>query len=182
DGNVIGHVVDIKKNHLLFDDDGKIIGSMDKAGRVFDNNGKHLFTVSPDDKLYDPNGNLIGSIDENGNILDLNGNIIGNATNLPHYLYDANGNIIGYIKDNKIFDNEGNQIGWIDADGNIYDMDGNLIGKINPDGSVEWFNENGVCANAKYNGEVRDANGELLYKIKCGKIYDKYGNLIGTID
>jgi len=182
DGNVIGRVVDVKRDHLLYDDDGNIIGSMDKAGRVFDNNGKHLFTVGADDKLYDPNGNLIGYLDEEGNIYDLAGNKIGDATNWPTYLYDANGNVLGYLKDGKLFDVNGNQTGWIDENGNIYDMDGNLIGRINPDGSLSLFGGKEACQNAKYNGEVHDVNGELLYRIECGKIYDKYGNLIGTID
>lgn len=180
-GNVIGHVVDIKKNHLLYDDNGNIIGSMDKAGRVFDNNGKHLFTVGPDDNLYDPNGNLIGRIDEDGNIYDLNGNKIGDATNWPHYMYDANGNITGYIKDGKIYDLQGNQTGWIDKDGNIYNMDGELVGRLGADGSLTDLATE-ECINSKYNGEVRDLNGDLLYTIKCGKIYDKDGNLIGYID
>lgn len=180
-GNVIGHVVDIKKNHLLYDDNGNIIGSMDKAGRVFDNNGKHLFTVGPDDNLYDPNGNLIGRLDEDGNIYDLNGNKIGDATNWPHYMYDANGNITGYIKDGKIYDLQGNQTGWIDKDGNIYNMDGELVGRLGADGSLTDLTTE-ECINSKYNGEVRGLNGDLLYTIKCGKIYDANGNLIGYID
>ena len=182
-GNKIGHVVDIKKDHLLYDDNGKIMGSMDKAGRVFDNNGKHLFTVGADDKLYDPNGNLIGYLDEDGNIYDLAGNKIGTATDLPHYLYDTNGNIIGYIKDGKVFDNNGNQTGWIGPDGTIYDMNGNPIGKINPDGSVTWFDDvssDKPCK--KYDGVIYDDNGQMNGWIQDCIVYDKYGNIIGYVD
>ena len=181
-GNVIGHVVDLKKNHLLFDDKGGIIGSMDRGGRVFDNNGKHLFTVAPDGKIYDPNGNHIGYLGENGEIMDLDGNIIGSATDFPHYLYDENGNIIGYIKDDKVFDLNGKQIGYVGPDGIIYNMDGNSAGQINSDGSVSLGTETEDCLNTKYDGTVYDDKGEVLYTIKCGKIYDKYGNLIGYID
>ena len=180
-GNKIGHVVDIKKEHLLYDDNGNIIGSMDKAGRVFDNNGKHLFTVGADDKLYDPNGNLIGYLDEDGNIYDLAGNKIGNATNLPHYLYDANGNIIGYIKDGKLFDMDGNQTGWIGPDGTIYDMNGNPIGRLNPDGSLTMFDSlDKPCK--KYDGIIYDDNGEMNGYIEDCVLYDKYGNIIGYVD
>ena len=180
-GNKIGSVVDIKKNHLLFDDNGNIIGSMDKGGKVFDNNGKHLFTVGADDKLYDPNGNLIGYLDEDGNIYDLAGNKIGNASNLPNYLYDANGNITGYIKDGKLFDLDGNQTGWIGPDGIIYDMNGNPIGRINPDGTITMFEDlDKPCK--KYDGIIYDDNGQMNGWIKDCVLYDKYGNVIGYVD
>ncbi|MBP5533925.1 MAG: hypothetical protein J6Y03_00245 [Alphaproteobacteria bacterium] len=181
DGNKIGSVVDIKKNHLLFDDNGNIIGSMDKGGKVFDNNGKHLFTVGADDKLYDPNGNLIGYLDEDGNIYDLAGNKIGNATNLPNYIYDANGNITGYIKDGKLFDLDGNQTGWIGPDGIIYDMNGKPIGRLNPDGTITMFEDfEKPCQ--KYDGIIYDENGEMNGWIKDCVLYDKYGNVIGYVD
>ena len=180
-GKVIGHVVDLKKNHLLFDDAGNIMGSMDKAGKVFDNKGKHLFTVDPDGKLYDPKGNLIGYVDDEGKIHDLKGNVIGDATHLPKYLYDENDNIIGYVDDEgKIHDLTGEEIGYIDENGDII-IDGKKWGSLNPDGSINREGED-QCTNAKYNGEVYDNDGNLLYKIKCGKIYDKNGNLIGYID
>ncbi len=180
-GNKIGSVVDIKKNHLLYDDNGNITGSMDKAGRVFDNNGKHLFTVGADDKIYDPNGNLIGYLDEDGNIYDLAGNLIGNATNLPNYIYDENGNITGYIKDGKLFDLDGNQTGWIGADGIIYDMNGNPIGRVNPDGTITMFDElDKPCK--KYDGVIYDENGQMNGWIEDCVLYDKYGNVIGYVD
>ena len=180
-GKVIGHVVDLKKNHLLFDDNGNIIGSMDKAGKVFDNKGKHLFTVDPDGKLYDPNGNLIGYVDDEGKIHNLNGDVIGDATHLPKYLYDENGNIIGYVDDEgKIHNLAGEEIGYIDENGNIM-VNGEKWGTLNPDGTISREGED-HCTNAKYNGEVYDNDGNLLYTIKCGKIYDKDGNLIGYID
>ena len=182
DGNKIGSVVDIKKNHLLYDDNGNIIGSMDKAGRVFDNNGKHLFTVSPDDKIYDPNGNLIGTIDEDGNIYDLAGNKIGSATDLPHYIYDENGNITGYIKDGKVFDLDGNQTGWIGPDGIIYDMNGNPIGRLNPDGTITMFDNLQDKPCKKYDGVIYDDNGQMNGWIEDCVVYDKYGNVLGYVD
>ena len=75
-----------------------------------------------------------------------------------------------------MFDLNGNYMGRIDENGNVYDANGNLIGKWTPSSA------DATCVNAKYNGDIYDSNGELLYRIKCGKIYDKYGNLIGTID
>ena len=181
DGNKIGSVVDIKKNHLLYDDNGNIMGSMDKGGRVFDNNGKHLFTVAPDDKIYDPNGNLIGTLDEDGNIYDLNGNKIGSATDLPHYLYDENGNITGYVKDGKIFDMDGNQTGYIGPDGIIYDMDGKPLARLNDDGTISKLGDlDKPCR--KYDGVIYGDNGEVNGWITDCVLYDKNGNVIGYVD
>ena len=68
----------------------------------------------------------------------------------------------------------GEYLGRIDSDGTVYDANGNPIGK--------WTGSDDGCANAQYNGEIRDEKGELVYTIKCGKIYDKYGNLVGHLD
>jgi len=180
-GKAIGRVVDLKKDHLLFDDDGNILGSMDKAGKVSDNKGKHLFTVAPDGKIYDPNGNLIGYVDDEGKIHDLNGNVIGDATHLPKALYDENGNAVGYVDDEgKVRDLTGKEVGYVDETGGII-INGDKWGTLNPDGSITREGED-QCLHAKYNGDVYDNNGNLLYTIKCGKIYDKNGNLIGYID
>lgn len=181
DGKKIGSVVDIKKNHLLFDDKGNINGSMDKGGKVFDNKGKHLFTVASDDKLYDPNGNEIGYMDEDGNIYDKAGNKVGDAKNLPNYLYDANGNVTGYIKDSKLYDTNGNQKGWIDANGTGYGMDGKPKFQVNQNGTITPFEEfEKPCQ--KYDGIIYDDKGQMNGWIKDCKLYDKYGNLIGEVD
>ena len=175
-----------------------------ECGKIYDKYGNLIGTIDENGNMYDLNGNYMGRIDENGNVYDADGNLIGKlkpalsdaeCANAKYNgeVYDNNGELLYRIECGKIYDKDGKLIGYIDENGNMYDLNGNLMGRIDENGNVYDADGNLIgklkpalsdaeCANAKYNGEVRDLNGELLYTIKCGKIYDKDGNLIGYID
>ena len=177
DGNVIGRVVS-PDEELMFNEDGTIAGTFGRNGLYKSPDGTPQFQVLPNGDIIDPvTGRKIATLTDDGRLLDMNGNEISDI----RVLRDADGNFIGLVDDKgNILNFDGQKIGQVMPDGRIVDNNGDVIGQVNPDGTISW--DNTECKNAQYNGEVRDANGNLLYTIKCGKVYDKDGKLIGTID
>ncbi len=177
DGNVIGRVVS-PDEELMFNEDGTIAGTFGRNGLYKSPDGTPQFQVLPNGDIIDPvTGRKIATLTDDGRLLDMNGNEISDI----RVLRDADGNFIGLVDDKgNILNFDGQKIGQVMPDGRIVDNNGDVIGQIHPDGTISW--DNTECKNAQYNGEVRDDKGNLLYTIKCGKVYDKDGKLIGTID
>lgn len=178
DGNVIGRTVS-PDEELMFNADGSIAGTFGRDGLYKSPDGTAQFQVLSNGDIIDPvSGKKIATLTEDGRLLDM----AGNELDQLRVLRDADGNFLGLINGKgELINAAGEVIGKVMPDGTIVDANGNVIGQINSDGSVSLGNST-ECQNAQYNGDVRDKNGNLLYTIKCGKIYDKYGNQIGYID
>lgn len=178
DGNIIGRTVS-PDEELMFNADGSIAGTFGRDGLYKSPDGTAQFKVLANGDIIDPvSGRKIATLTEDGRLLDM----AGNELDQLRVLRDADGNFIGLINGKgDLINAAGEVIGKVMPDGTIVDLDGNVIGQINSDGTVSLGSDTG-CLNAQYNGDVRDSNGNLLYTIKCGKIYDKYGNQIGYID
>ena len=109
-------------------------------------------------------------------------------------VYDPNKELMYAIHCSKVYDRNGERVGKIDAKGKIVDMNDKYFGHIdeNDDFYDEKSNKVGLwtakdstptsCINEQYNGDVYDENEELLYIIRCAKVYDRNGEHIGYID
>lgn len=174
---------------LVYDAQGRVIGTIGADGKVRDSSGKILGTVGPDGLVRDINGNVIGAA--------------AAATGTP--VYDAQGKLIGTVgADGKVRDAQGNVIGQMDADGTVRDFNGNVIGKagmaaqgvpvydaqgrlignVGADGKVRDAQGN-VIGTVDSDGTVRDANGKIIGKAISSTlgtpVYDAQGRLIGTV-
>ena len=99
---------------------------------VYDSQGRVIGTVGPDGKVRDANGNVIGTVGPDGLVRDANGNVIGTAADVAAGtpVYDSQGHLIGTVgADGKVRDSKGNIIGTVGPDGVVRDLNGNIIGK-----------------------------------------------------
>lgn len=174
---------------------------------VYDNQGRVIGTVGADGKVRDANGNIIGTVGPDGLVRDANGNVIGAAggpaTGTP--VYDAEGRLLGTVgADGKVRDASGKIIGTVDADGSVrnlsgniigktgsniagtpvYDAEGRLIGTVGPDGKVRDANGK-VIGTVDADGNVKNADGKIIGKaaktVGGTPVYDAQGRLIGTV-
>ena len=192
-GNVIGKVVDGKpvSNDVVRDADGNIVGRI-VDGKVVDDSGKVIGRVV-DGQAVSNDGEILGSVDSGGVMgsvdkgvaLDADGNEVdlssSSASSKParieKVIRDSSGNVIGRVVDGKVVDDTGKIIGTVDADGNAISNSGHSLGKV----EEALVNEAGMVV-----GEpaevVRNAKGEIIGRVKDGKVVDTDGNVIGTVD
>lgn len=176
---------------------------------VYDSQGRVIGTVGPDGKVRDANGNVIGTVGPDGLVRDANGNVIGTASNVAAGtpVYDAQGRLLGTVgADGKVRDAQGNIIGTVGPDGVVKDLNGNIIGKagtsfagkpvydaqgnllgtVGADGKVRDAKGN-VIGTVDQDGNVRDAAGDVIGKVANASglsgtpVYDSQGHLIGTV-
>lgn len=175
---------------------------------VYDPQGRVLGTIGPDGKVRDANGNIIGTVGPDGLVRDVGGNIIGSAgvaaAGMP--IYDNKGNFFGTVgPDGKVRNSTGDVIGIVCPDGMVrdqngtikgkagsalagspvYDSQGRLIGTVGPDGKVRDANGN-IIGSVDPDGTVRDASGNIIGRVGsavagASPVYDAQGRLIGTL-
>ena len=192
-GNVIGKVVDGKpvSNDVVRDADGNIVGRI-VDGKVVDDSGNVIGRVV-DGQAVSNDGEILGSVDSGGVMgsvdkgvaLDADGNEVdlssSSASSKParieKVIRDSSGNVIGRVVDGKVVDDTGKIIGTVDADGNAISNTGYSLGKV----EEALVNEAGMVV-----GEpaevVRNDKGEIIGRVKDGKVVDADGNVIGTVD
>ncbi|MDG1987474.1 MAG: Flp pilus assembly protein CpaB [Halieaceae bacterium] len=192
-GNVIGKVVDGKpvSNDVVRDADGNIVGRI-VDGKVVDDSGNVIGRVV-DGQAVSNDGEILGSVDSGGVMgsvdkgvaLDADGNEVdlssSSASSKParieKVIRDSSGNVIGRVVDGKVVDDTGKIIGTVDADGNAISNSGRSLGKV----EEALVNEAGMVV-----GEpaevVRNDKGEIIGRVKDGKVVDADGNVIGTVD
>ena len=171
DGNIVGRIVDGK----VVDDSGNVIGRV-VDGQAVSNDGEILGSVD--------SGGVMGSVDK-GVALDADGNEVdlssSSASSKParieKVIRDSSGNVIGRVVDGKVVDDTGKIIGTVDSDGNAISNSGRSLGKV----EEALVNEAGMVV-----GEpaevVRNDKGEIIGRVKDGKVVDADGNVIGTVD
>jgi len=175
---------------LIYDAQGKVIGTVGADGKVRDSSGRILGTVGPDGLVRDSNGNVIGS---------------AAAVSAGTAAYNSQGKLLGTIgADGKVRDAQGNIVGTVDADGTIRDLNGNvvgqagavsqgtpvydaqgtLIGSVGPDGKVRDA-QGKIIGTVGIDGAVRNAQGKLIGKasstVEGTPVYDAQGRLIGMV-
>ena len=128
DGAFLG-TTDEKGQLIRRDYSGDIVGRTGEAEElVVDENGNVIGYINKDGNVRDFNGNMIGHVDENGNIVDGNGNIIGVRGDEALIAYDDAGHVIGYVDKNGLVRNDKEIIGIVDANGNIRALGRRIIG------------------------------------------------------
>ena len=201
DGNVIGSAAVPAMGDPVYDVAGRLIGTVDRDGKVRDAKGRVIGTVGPDGIVrnlkgavigkvvapkasivipaYDKNGHLLGTVDADGKLRDANGHIIGEV-DADGTVRNNEGDIIGKTGVNMagapVYDAEGHLLGTIGTDGKLKDAAGNVIGEVDANGVVR--NPAGkVIGHAYLKGthEKRQA-------IPGTPVYDHHGRLIGTLD
>lgn len=109
---------------------------------------------------------------------------------------DANGNPIGKIVGDTVYDEQGNVIGKVNANGDIVDVNGKVIGKKQeaqialgvdgkPIGTIvgdKVYDENGnLIGRVDSNGRIVDNTGKVIGNASTGVAVDKNGNVIGNV-
>lgn len=190
-GFPLGQASALRPGTLVYDAQGRVIGTVGPDGKVRDANGNVIGTVGPDGLVRDANGNIIGSagIGASGKpVFDAQGRLIG-TVGPDGKVRDANGNVIGTVgPDGTVRDNNGNIIGKVGnaaAGAPVYDSQGRLIGTVGPDGKVRDANGN-VIGTVDPDGNVRDLSGNIIGKTGgaiagATPVYDAQGRLIGTV-
>ncbi len=126
-GNEIGRMVS-KTDEILFDENGKFIGTFDLEGYRKDADGNILFRVGKDGTLYDKWGNPIGKLGDGMDYI---------------YLYDMQDKIVGRLNGCDLQKLPGNEkMGSILANGDIRDPNNELILTTSADGKV--YNPDGT--------------------------------------
>lgn len=125
--------------------DGSKIGKIDR-GFMVNINGKVLARGNRDYYIInEKNNEVLGELSFNGDLVNLNGAVIGKLGE-EGGIYNDSGEEIGkanslqyynVIQDReKIYDSDGNVVGYVAGEGNVYDEDGKLIGTLGDDGTV----------------------------------------------
>ena len=153
-----------------FDSKGVFIGRTLSDSTVVDPDGVNIGCARIDKILVDSAGNELGRLRNRGPVFGLDKKMFGRVDAMGRVV-GVEGKVIGVIggRDKDIaYDFNGKEIGW------MADKEDRLI--FNPDGTLD------VAIGR--DGWVKDARGEILYKLdqETGKIYDKWGNEIGSLD
>jgi len=181
-GQIVGRV---NPDGRVLDSTGRAIGRAERASsaaaavyagqKVFDNDGKLLGTVGADGQVRDASGQIVGSVRADGTVVDFGGRAIGKTISTAAYLgqkiYDDNGNVIGTVgADGQVRDASGQVVGKVLANGRVVDEKGRTIGRV-------------ASSSASYAGQtVYDASGRILGTVgKGGRVLDEKGNVIGRI-
>ncbi len=138
-------VGNISTDGIIRNPEGGRIGKIDK-GFMVDLGGTVLARGNRDYYiLSDKNNEVLGELLFNGNLVNLSGATIGKLGE-DGGIYNDSGEEIGRANSlqyynvtqdrEKIYDSEGNVVGYVAGEGNVYDENGKLIGKLGADGTV----------------------------------------------
>ncbi len=163
-GEIVGHIID---GQVVDVATGKVVGTIDKKGQAISVSGELLGSV---DRGV--------AVDSSGNEVDLSKSSVAAAkTRRQKIVRDAAGNVVGRIVDGNVLDAKGRTIGRIDKNGRAIGMNGRKLGSV-----VEALvNRQGEVV-AQEREVVRDSEGRILGQVVDGKVIDKSGKVIGTVD
>jgi YD repeat-containing protein len=175
-GNIIGKTGLVAPGGLVYDKEGKIIGSVGPDGKVRNNNGNVIGTLAADGTVRDANGNVIGTTSGSAQ----SGGIVGKP------VYDNTGKLLGYVgADNQVRDATGHVIGTASADGQVRDANGNVVGKVATGatpGSLIFDKTGHLLGTVGADGKVRDASGKVIGTAGAdGQVRDAAGKVIGSV-
>ena len=164
------------------DASGKLLGCVDKRGRITDENKKLLYGIIESNPVIDFESNIIGYIVANGQVVNSKDEIIGYV--------QPNGNVVSKsqrilgnaMKYAVAYDQTNNFLGLVQSTGEIYGSTGDLIGKVGFDGSVQNNNDE-IIGYALYDFYVYDENDVIYgYLTKDGTVLSPVGSKLGKMD
>ncbi len=210
----------------VYDNDNNVIGFIDSKGYVSDFNNQNIgkiergFVIDKDDNVVGrglrdynirDNTNLvlgylrfdgkvvneqmieIGTLNKSGDILNRKKEVIAKAYPLQYYskisaviqkqkIYDKDGNFLGYAdENNNLVDENSKTIGKVDENGNIIDESDEII-KSSAQGEKVYNKDGDMIGNVDANGVVTDRDGKIIGKLSdSGNVVDASGNIIGGI-
>lgn len=177
-GKIVGKVL---PNGLVVNEKFDILGAVLFPGLVYSDDGETVGRLTGDGTYTNLQGQVIGFISpdgfayrRNGDDLTLDGRLISSKM-----VIGINGRFIGSVSPGgKVTDFEGNQIGFIKANGFVYNTNDKIIGSIVHSGYA--FDIAGKYIGlVTYNGEVIN-NEKLVGYLQMDKsISDTNGNIIG---
>ena len=138
-------------------------------------------------------GQIIGRLGKDGNIFNADGELIGIAKPLQYYnvtidrekVYDANGNVIGYLAgDGNVYDENGKLIGRVTSSGIVVDENGNVIGNVGDAAALVRDADGNIIGYVDKDGNIRSADGRIIGKAgqSVNVVRDANGNIIGYVD
>ena len=193
-GEKIGRVT---RNGLVISETGEYLGRTLTDSTVVDLSGVNLGCAKNDGTVVDNNGNVIGKVVERGLVLGKDGKPLGRIK-ADGSVVNAKGEVVGKVLANgDVVDEYGNVIGHnIGRDQEIlYDENGNIKGTFGTDGTFYDSKTGKAVFRVDENGNVYDANGNLIGKYKGGQfttlngdpmdevtlLVDKNGNAFGIV-
>lgn len=174
---------------FLIDRNGDVKGRGNRDFYIRDDSNLVLGELNLNGDLVDFSGKILGRLKSDGTIADETGRIIAAAKPLQYYsktavrqkVYDENGKLIGYVnEDGSVVDENGNVVGYV-QNGKVVDKEGRQIGSLASEQLA--YDENGnVIGRLLPDGSVVDLNGKIIGKVgENGEIVDANGNIIGSI-
>ena len=110
------------------DKNGTVLGRGNRDYKIRSDSNQVLGELQMSGILLDYKGQELGKLGSEGHLLDSDGNLLATADPLQYYNVTFNRE--------KVYDAEGNVVGYLANEGNVYDETGKLIGKLNADGTV----------------------------------------------
>ncbi len=175
------------KYRFAFDNNNQLIGIVNNQAEVIDYTGKKIGEVDfygqvrAKDKdigyalndlyMYDENYQVIGNIASDGQVLSLNNQPMGLMKR--GFLVDSKRKVLGRgNRDFNIRDNLNIIIGELQLDGTVIDSENKIVGKLGVGGNI-----------VSPSGEIIAQAHKLQFyeEIKSQPIYDKEGNIIGSV-
>ncbi len=147
DGNILsfgGSVLGKIDRGFVVDKNGKILARGNRDYYIRSENHQVLGELNLNGDVVNRENKIIGRLGEDGNIFDEKGALVGVANPLQYYsittdrqkIYDADGNVVGYLaNDDNVYDENGKLIGKLNADGTVTGADGSIIGGMGAD----WY-------------------------------------------
>lgn len=147
DGNVLsllGQNIGALDRGFLVDKSGKVLGRGNRDFYIREDSNIVIGEIMLNGQVLDLSGQVIGTINSSGGVADKTGKIIATAKPLQFYnltldrtkVYDEDGNLIGYVnKDGSVVDENGKIIGLVNEDGMVISANGNIIGGT----SMDWY-------------------------------------------
>ncbi len=198
DNQLIGNVT---ADSLILNFDGELIGGVVPQGIAIGNDNKPLGKVSNDGSVRLPSGKIVGKVLPNGLVVDDYFNILG-AVLFPGLIYSDEGKTVGRLTGDGLYTNlQGQQIGFVSADGYAYrkigndflldgrlisskmviSLDGEFIGSVAPGGNVTDFEAKNIGF-VKANGYVYNENNRIIGQIvRSGFAFNNNGEYAGFV-
>lgn len=192
DGNVLsllGQNIGSLDRGFLINKAGQVLGRGNRDFYIRDESNIILGELLLNGNVIDQSGKVAGTINNVGAVSDKDGKIIATANPLQFYnltldrqkVYDEKGELIGYVnKDGSVVDENGKLIGLVNDDGIVISANGNIIGGTN----ASWYEKASPVAPKDKIPEVGIAEEKELkekYRKSLGIALTPDGEYLGEI-
>ena len=182
-GNEIGRMVS-KTDEILFDENGKFIGTFDLEGIRRDADGNFLFRVGKDGTIYDEWGNPIGKLGDGNEyvyLYNMQNKPVARLVGCELQKIPGNEKMGSLLANGDIRDENNELILTAAADGKVYNPDGTQFGRF--DGVGLDLRRCGLSSTNLGGGSRKITWGNKEYQIDdIGVITDKKGTVVGGWD